>query len=80
MCAPPDGWQDAIAANNQAAMDAGADHVSFHPEMAELPAELLPSLRPDDVCITLGAGSIEFLGGDLLAALRGRQGREGSGE
>ena len=64
----------------QATMDAGSDHVSFHPEMAELPAELLPSLRPDDVCITLGAGSIEFLGGDLLAALRGRQGREGSGE
>jgi ketosteroid isomerase-like protein len=24
MCAPPDGWQDAIAANNQAAMDAVA--------------------------------------------------------
>lgn len=63
----------------QATMDAGAPHVSFHPEMAELPGELLPNLAPGDVCITLGAGSIEFLGGDLLAALRGQQGRGESG-
>jgi UDP-N-acetylmuramate--alanine ligase len=55
----------------QATLDAGATAVSFHPELAELPSEILPSLLEGDVCITLGAGSIEFLGEDLLVALRG---------
>ena len=55
----------------QATLDAGAEHVFFHPELSEFPQALLTTLRPGDVCITLGAGSIEFLAGDLLAALRG---------
>jgi len=64
----------------QAALDAGAARVFFHPELSELPEKLLPDLRPGDVCITLGAGSIEFLGEDLLAALGEDGGREGGGE
>jgi UDP-N-acetylmuramate--alanine ligase len=60
----------------QAAMDAGAPRASYHPELSELPAEILPALEPGDVCLTLGAGSIEFLGGDLLAALRDREEEE----
>jgi UDP-N-acetylmuramate--alanine ligase len=55
----------------QATLDAGAEHVFFHPELSEFPRALLGSLRSGDVCVTLGAGSIEFLGGDILAALRG---------
>jgi len=55
----------------QATLDAGAEHVFFHPELSEFPHALLSSLRPGDVCLTLGAGSIEFLGGDVLTALRG---------
>jgi UDP-N-acetylmuramate--alanine ligase len=62
----------------QAAMEAGAQHVFFHPEISEFPAEVVPFLRRGDVCLTLGAGSIEFLGEDLLAALRGSKVRRGS--
>jgi UDP-N-acetylmuramate--alanine ligase len=54
----------------QAALDAGAPKVSFHPELTGLPADMIPGLSPGDVCLTMGAGSIEFLGADLLAALR----------
>ena len=62
----------------QAALEAGATRVFFHPELSELPEVLVPDLQPGDVCFTLGAGSIEFLGEDLLGALRGDQGeREG---
>ena len=55
----------------QATLDAGAEHVFFHPNLSEFAPALLGSLRPGDVCITLGAGSIEFLGGDILETLRG---------
>ena len=55
----------------QATLDAGAEHVFYHPNLSEFAHALMGSLRPGDVCITLGAGSIEFLGGDILAALRG---------
>lgn len=57
----------------QSAMEAGAPSASYHPELSELSAEILPALEPGDVCLTMGAGSIEFLGGDLLAALRSRE-------
>ncbi len=53
----------------QATLDAGASEVFFHAELADLPEKLLPRLRRGDVCITMGAGSIETLGGDLLSAL-----------
>jgi UDP-N-acetylmuramate--alanine ligase len=62
----------------QAALDAGAPVVSFHPALLELPAEMLPGLEPGDVCLTMGAGSIEALGGDLLAALRAQEGSGGA--
>ncbi len=53
----------------QATLDAGASRVFFHPELSEIPGELAGSLGSGDVCITMGAGSIESLGGDLLGAL-----------
>jgi UDP-N-acetylmuramate--alanine ligase len=55
----------------QATLDAGAEHVFYHPNLSEFAHALKGTLRPGDVCITLGAGSIEFLGGDILTALRG---------
>jgi UDP-N-acetylmuramate--alanine ligase len=54
----------------QAAIAAGAGAVSFHPDLADLPGMLEPTLGEGDLCLTLGAGSIETLAGDLLQALR----------
>lgn len=59
---------------SQAALDAGAPNVFFHPRMLELPSKMLPRLQEGDVCITMGAGSIELLGEDVLRALRRRTG------
>jgi UDP-N-acetylmuramate--alanine ligase len=56
----------------QAAMDAGAGSVSFHPDLGDLPGTLEPTLGEGDLCLTLGAGSIESLAGDLLQVLRNR--------
>lgn len=55
----------------QAALDAGARHVFFHNRLSEFPEELSPNLRSGDLCLIMGAGSIEFLGPDLLSTLRG---------
>ena len=63
----------------QATLDAEASSVSFHPELAEVPGEILPNLGPGDVCLIMGAGSIESLGEDLLAALRARRDGEAAG-
>jgi UDP-N-acetylmuramate--alanine ligase len=61
----------------QAALDAGASNVSFHSELFELPNQIAGNLRPGDVVVAMGAGSIESLAGDLLAVLRGRRETEG---
>jgi UDP-N-acetylmuramate--alanine ligase len=61
----------------QAALEAGAEHVFFHPELSEFPKELLSTLGAGDLCLTLGAGSIEFLGEDILEALGSERGGEG---
>jgi UDP-N-acetylmuramate--alanine ligase len=60
----------------QAALDAGAEHVFFHPGLGDLPGELVGGLKPGDVCITLGAGSVEVIGGDLLVSLGKRREEE----
>lgn len=60
----------------QAALDAGAEHVFFHPKLGDLPGELARGLRSGDVCLTLGAGSVEVLGEDLLVALGQSSGGE----
>jgi UDP-N-acetylmuramate--alanine ligase len=72
--APIEGVTGVLVA--QATLDAGATAVTFHPELAELPSEILPGLVPGDVCLTMGAGSIEFLGEDVLVGLRDRQEQE----
>jgi UDP-N-acetylmuramate--alanine ligase len=68
--APIEGVSGVLVA--QATLDAGASSATFHARLGELPAEIVPHLLPGDVCVTLGAGSIEFVGNDLLTALRAR--------
>jgi UDP-N-acetylmuramate--alanine ligase len=46
---------------------AGADEVQFVPDLRKLPAALLQAAAPDDVLITLGAGSIGQVPQQLLA-------------
>ena len=50
---------------------AGGRDTRYHPEMTTLPAALAGSLRAGDVCLTLGAGSIESTGPALLRRLGG---------
>jgi len=45
--------------------------VRYHPDLATLGAAVVPLLRAGDLCITLGAGSIETTGEEILALLRG---------
>ncbi len=51
--------------------------VRLHAELDGLADELKSRLRSGDVCLTLGAGSIERVGPELAAALAGRKGERG---
>ncbi len=56
----------------QAAREAGAAEVHYHEgDVADLPAALAPTLREGDVLLTLGAGSVEGVGSEVLRILRG---------
>ena len=50
---------------------AGGRDARYHSELASLPAALADTLRGGDVCLTLGAGSIETAGPALLRCLGG---------
>ena len=51
-----------------------AGEVRFHAQLESLPAALAGALRPGDLCLTLGAGSIERVGPALMERLRARAG------
>jgi UDP-N-acetylmuramate--alanine ligase len=53
-----------------AARAAGAAQVHYQGTLSELPAAVAGSLRPGDVVVTLGAGSIEEVGLALMALMR----------
>jgi UDP-N-acetylmuramate--alanine ligase len=53
----------------EAARRAGAPSVHFHPIMEDLPAKLAGGLRRGDVLLTLGAGSVERVGREVLREL-----------
>ena len=53
-----------------ATREAGADRVNYHPALEGLPAMLASSLQPGDLCLTLGAGSIETVGSALVTSLQ----------
>jgi UDP-N-acetylmuramate--alanine ligase len=52
-----------------AARSAGAADVRYHADLATLPDALAGELRPGDVLVTLGAGSIETVGKEVLERL-----------
>ena len=52
-----------------AARDAGAAEVHYHADLASLARTLAPALSSGDVLATLGAGSVESLGGEVLQCL-----------
>jgi UDP-N-acetylmuramate--alanine ligase len=53
-----------------ATMAAGARHVEYVPKLGDLAATLASSIRYGDVVLTLGAGSIEVVGPELIDALQ----------
>lgn len=55
----------------EAVTAAGGRDARYHPELTTLPAALADTLRSGDVCLTLGAGSIESTGPALLRRLGG---------
>ncbi len=73
--APIEGVTGVLVA--QGALASGAPNVSFHAALEELAEEMVPTLEAGDVCLTMGAGSIEFFGSDLLEALENRYAEKG---
>jgi UDP-N-acetylmuramate--alanine ligase len=69
--APIPGVTGALVAD--AARTAGTPEVHYHDgELDALPAALAPTLRSGDVLLTLGAGSVERVGGAILRLLEER--------
>jgi UDP-N-acetylmuramate--alanine ligase len=67
---PVPGITGAIVA--EAAERAGAPDVRYHPLIEGLPVALAETLAEGDVLLTLGAGSVEHVGGEVLRLLEGR--------
>jgi UDP-N-acetylmuramate--alanine ligase len=61
---------DLVAA---AARRAGA-WVAYHPHRSDIAAEICPQLRPGDLVLSMGAGDITLLPGELATLLAGRGG------
>ena len=59
------------------AVPGAAGRITYHAELATLADAVAEALSPGDVCLVMGAGSIETAGRDILARLRER---DGSGE
>ena len=55
----------------RSAREAGVDPVRHHPSLGDLPEAVAAELRDGDVCLTLGAGSIDQVGPAILARLGG---------
>ena len=60
-----------------AAVTGAPGRVTYHAELGTLADAVVEELSPGDVCVVMGAGSIEHAGRDILALL---QARDGSGE
>jgi UDP-N-acetylmuramate--alanine ligase len=63
-----------------AALDAGSSSVFFHGPLQSLPHALGEFLRPGDVCLTMGAGSIEEAGPEIVSRLRREHAAAGTGK
>jgi UDP-N-acetylmuramate--alanine ligase len=62
---------DAARLAGAIAARSGAPDVHYVRDLEDIPPTLVPLLRPGDVVLTLGAGTITRVGGTLLAALHG---------
>ncbi len=71
--APIEGVDGEIVA--RAARDAGGREVHYHAEVDTLPEALAGALRPGDLCLMLGAGSITTAAHALVERLRGEEER-----
>lgn len=60
----------------RAAREAGAQTVRYHQELDSLAEAVADTLRPGDICLVMGAGSIERVGPEIVRLL----GRAGQGE
>ncbi len=58
----------------EAVKAAGGKDVTFHGEVGTLPEALVAQLEEGDLCLTLGAGSVEAVGPEVVARLKGRGG------
>ena len=63
-----------------AARAAGGADVHYQSAFSELPASVAGSLRPGDVVVTLGAGSVEEVGPSLLGLIGASAGPHARGE
>lgn len=64
-----------VAREVEAAVERGvgrAGEIYFHADLASFPEVIVSGLRPGDLCLTLGAGSVERVGPDLLTRLETR--------
>ncbi len=71
--APIEGVTGRLIAESPALADARA---RYHADVATLAEAVAASLEPGDACVTMGAGSIERTGPEILAALRRRDAAE----
>ena len=63
-----------------AAVNGPASGVSYHPELPTLAEAVAAALAEGDLCVLMGAGSIEHTGPEVLALLRERSARKAGSE
>ncbi len=64
----------------QSAREAGAVAVRYHGELESLAEAVAHSLRPGDICLVMGAGSVERVGPEVVRLLGGAGHGEGPGQ
>ena len=63
----------------EATLRSGGRSVHYHPELDGLAESVAASLRPGDLCITMGAGSVEVVGPRILEARQEDTGQTSDG-
>ena len=59
--------------------DAVTAAVTYVPDFSAVPARVAAAAEPGDVIVTMGAGDVTMLGGEILAALRAKANRGAPG-
>ena len=63
----------AFARRSSGMLRSGAGEVHDHRDLATLAEKVAASLRPGDLCLTLGAGSIDAIGPEIVRRLGGQR-------